>query len=40
MYLFSSKTFELSGFKQVVDQISESKKTSADQVIALLHSIC
>ena len=35
---FSSKTFEFQGFKQLVDQIAESKKTSADQITAQLGS--
>ncbi len=38
MYVFSSKTFELNGFKQLIDQIAQSKKTSVDQITAQLNS--
>ena len=34
----SSKTFELQGFKQLIDQIAESKKTSADHIISQISS--
>ena len=33
----SSKTFELQGFRQLIDQIAESKKTSADQIIGKIN---
>lgn len=33
---FLSKTFELKGFKQLVDQIADSKKTSSDQICSQL----
>ena len=38
-YTKGIKTFEFQGFKQLVDQIAESKKTSADQIVALLNSV-
>jgi len=37
VYIFS-KTFDLQGFKQLVDQIADSKKTSADQIVGQLSS--
>jgi hypothetical protein len=37
-YLFYSKTFELQGFKQLIDQVAESKKTSVDQIIGQINS--
>lgn len=38
MFVFiSSKTFELQGFRQLIDQIAESKKTSADQIIGKIN---
>ncbi len=38
VYIFFSKTFELQGFKQLVDQIAQSKNTSADQIAGQLSS--
>jgi len=32
------KTFEINGFKQLIDQIAESKKCSADQILAKVNS--
>ena len=37
IYCFS-KTFELQGFKQLIDQVAESKKTTADQIISKISS--
>jgi len=38
IYIFFSKTFEFQGFKQLIDQIADSKKTSVDQIVAQLNS--
>ena len=32
------KTFEIQGFKQLVDQIADSKKTTADQIISQINA--
>lgn len=32
------KTFEINGFKQLLDQIAESKKTTTDQIIAQINA--
>jgi hypothetical protein len=37
-FCFSSKTFELQGFKQLIDQIAESKKISPDHIISHISS--
>ncbi|CAF1002321.1 unnamed protein product [Rotaria sordida] len=37
-YAKGLKTFELQGFKQLIDQVAASKKTSSDQVIAQINS--
>jgi hypothetical protein len=37
-FCFSSKTFELNGFKQLVDQIAASKKVPTDQIVGQLGS--
>ncbi len=37
-FCFSSKTFELQGFKQLIDQVAESKKTTSDQIIGQINS--
>jgi hypothetical protein len=36
--IFFSKTFELQGFKQLVEQVAVSKKSSADQITQQLNS--
>ncbi|CAF1351588.1 unnamed protein product [Rotaria magnacalcarata] len=38
-YTKGIKTFEFQGFKQLIDQIAESKKTSADQILSLISSV-
>ena len=38
MNKYFSKTFELQGFKQLIDQVASSKKTSADQIIGQIGS--
>lgn len=37
-FLYSSKTFELQGFKLLIDQVADSKKTTADDIIARITS--
>ncbi|CAF0743204.1 unnamed protein product [Rotaria sp. Silwood1] len=38
-YAKGIKTFEFQGFKQLIDQIAESKKTSSDQIVSHISSI-
>ncbi|CAF0748326.1 unnamed protein product [Rotaria sordida] len=38
-YTKGIKTFEFQGFKQLIDQIAESKKTSTDQLVSQISSI-
>ncbi|CAF0955935.1 unnamed protein product [Adineta steineri] len=37
-YAKGVKTFELQGFKQLIDQVADSKKTSSDQIISQISS--
>ncbi|CAF1143891.1 unnamed protein product [Rotaria sp. Silwood1] len=37
-YAKGIKTFELQGFKQLIDQVAASKKTSSDQIIGQINS--